>query len=78
MSESQFKRCCLIVLRSCFVKISFSLENKRSPAQLITIMHMNTLSAISTLGNTDIKLSKIFFCTVQGGSHNFHQESCSA
>src|SRR6218665_1185786 len=43
------------------VFISFSLKNERSSVQLITIMLMNTLSAISTLRNTDFKLSEIIF-----------------
>jgi len=51
MSESQFKRCWPIVLqRSLF--INFSLKNERSPVQLVTIMHIAT---ISTLGYTDFK-----------------------
>jgi hypothetical protein len=37
---------------------------------------MNTLSAISTFGNTDFKLSEIIF-TGQGDSQNFHQEPSS-
>ncbi len=61
-----------------FKKISFSLEKERSPVQLVTIMHMNTLSSISTFGNTDFKLLEIIFCTMQGESHNFRYEPCCA
>ena len=43
---------------SCY-KAHFSLEKERSPVQLVTIMHMNTCSAISTFGNTVFKLPEI-------------------
>ena len=73
-AAASFLRC-----EADFFSISFSLENERSPAQLVTLMHMNTLSAISTLENTDtLSCPKLFFCTMQGESHNLHQEPCSA
>ena len=54
------------LLSHCAVKITlcyngFSLEIECSSVQLVTIMLMNTLSAISTLWNTDFKLSNIIF-----------------
>src|SRR6218665_794917 len=61
VSESQFNRCCPIVLRrSLFV--SFSLETERPSMQFVTFMHIKKPpSSISTLWNTDFKFSETDF-----------------